>query len=284
MITYQQAFYGLKNDLQQVYDAQEAAAIAHEILFHITGLDKLQRLMKKEELLTAVQEKQFADMQQQLLAGRPMQYVLETAWFMGRPFYVNEQVLIPRPETEELVQWIIDGQTPESQAAIIDIGTGSGCIPISLKLAMPQTQISACDVSTGALAVAQRNAAELSAAIRFIQLDFLSDERNRLPAFDIIVSSPPYIPDSYRAETDSHVKDHEPSLALFVPDSDPLLFYKAIAAFGQEHLKRGGAVYCELHADHAEATKEMFAATGYHADLRKDMHGNWRMLKGRLAG
>lgn len=284
MITYQQAFYGLKNDLQQVYDAQEAAAIAHEILFHITGLDKLQRLMKKEELLTAVQEKQFADMQQQLLAGRPMQYVLETAWFMGRPFYVNEQVLIPRPETEELVQWIIDGQTPESQAAIIDIGTGSGCIPISLKLAMPQTQISACDVSTGALAVAQRNAAQLSAAIRFIQLDFLSDERNRLPAFDIIVSNPPYIPDSYRAETDSHVKDHEPSLALFVPDSDPLLFYKAIAAFGQEHLKRGGAVYCELHADHAEATKEMFAATGYHADLRKDMHGNWRMLKGRLAG
>jgi release factor glutamine methyltransferase len=278
-MTYQQAFYDLKNGLQQLYDAQEAAAIAHEVLYQVIRLDKLERLMKKDELLTGAQEQQFENIQAQLLAGRPMQYALQTAWFMGHAFYVDEHVLIPRPETEELVQWIIDDM-PENAATVLDIGTGSGCIPVSLKLALPHAQVSACDVSAGALAVAQRNATTLQAGVNFIQLDFLSDAREQLPSFDIIVSNPPYIPDAYRASIDVHVKDHEPSLALFVPDSDPLLFYKAIADFGKTHLQLGGAVYCELHADHAQDTQQMFENCGYaNTELRKDMHGNWRMLK-----
>lgn len=280
MTSYQQAFYGLKNELQQIYDAQEAAAIAHEVLYHISGLDKMQRLMRKEEEMPAIQEAQLQSMQASLLTGKPMQYVLETGWFMGRAFYVNENVLIPRPETEELVQWIIDDAAKNTFLQVLDIGTGTGCIPVSLKLAIPQAKITGCDISAGALAVAQKNAVAVEADVDFLQLDFLSSERNALAAYDIIVSNPPYIPDSWRAGMHSNVKDHEPALALFVPDKDPLLFYKAIADFGHHHLRNNGTIYCELHADHATETKDMFIAAGYsRTELRKDMHGNLRMLK-----
>ncbi|WP_276133891.1 peptide chain release factor N(5)-glutamine methyltransferase [Polluticoccus soli] len=273
------AFYQLRNELQPLYGAQEAAAIAHEVMFHLTGMDKLQRLVEKEKQLSATQDDQLAKMLSELKTGRPMQYVLGHAWFMGREFNVNEHVLIPRPETEELVQWIVD-DIKEQNITLLDIGTGSGCIPISLKLTLRDANITSCDISEYALQVAQENVQQLGAEVNFIQLDFLQSEHwQQLGSYDVIVSNPPYIPVTERETLHTNVRDFEPELALFVPGNDAQLFYREIAAFGKTHLKTGGTIYCELHVDYAEATQRLFEEYGYKATIKKDMHGNLRMLK-----
>jgi release factor glutamine methyltransferase len=279
-ITYNEAFYNLLAALKDIYDEREAAATAHEALEHLTGFGKLDRIVKKDERLTEEQQQQYEVMRNDLAAGKPLQYVTGVAWFMGRPFKVDNNVLIPRPETEELVSWIAKDyfkQAPE----ILDIGTGSGCIPISLKLALPDSTVYSCDISAGAIAVATENTGRLEADVELFQLDFLNKEqREVLSGFDIIVSNPPYIPQSEAANIHTNVKDHEPHLALFVPNDDPLLFYKAIADFGKTHLNPAGAIYCELHADHATASEELFRNKGYkNVMLKSDMHGNPRMLK-----
>lgn len=279
MLNYNDAFYQLRNALHHLYDGQEAAAIAHEVLQHITGMDKLKRLVDKDKALTAEQENNYHQMQAKLLSGKPLQYVTGHAWFMNRAFMVNENVLIPRPETEELVGWILQNQ--QGNKTILDIGTGSGCIPVSLKLAMPQVIVTACDISEGALSVAQYNAKTLHADIQFVQLDFLqSQQRDILPSYDVIVSNPPYIPVTEKETLHTNVRDHEPGTALFVPGDDPLLFYREIALFGKTHLNSNGAIYCELHAEYALATKKLFEEMNYsHVTIKKDMHGNLRMLK-----
>lgn len=279
-LTNNTAFYDLLATLKATYDEREAAAIAHEALEHLTGLRKLDRIVKKDEYLTEEQQQQYELMKTDLATGKPLQYVTGVAWFMGRPFRVNNNVLIPRPETEELVSWIAGDhfkQAPE----ILDIGTGSACIPVSLKLALPESTIYSCDVSEGALEVAIENAGRLEAAVEFFRLDFLDKkQREVLSNFDVIVSNPPYIPQSEAANIHSNVKDHEPHLALFVPNEDPLLFYRAIADFGKTHLKANGAIYCELHADNAKDTETLFKDEGYRdIMLKTDMHGNPRMLK-----
>lgn len=279
VMTYSEAYYQLAAQLQALYDGQEAAAIAHEALHHITGLNRLERLMRKEDELNGAQAAQYETIKAGLLAARPLQYVLGTAWFMGRAYMVNENVLIPRPETEELVQWIVD-EHKDAAISILDIGTGSGCIPISLKLTLPAATVSSCDISESALEVAKQNAARLDAAVNFMHLDFLDVmQQGELGMYDVIVSNPPYIPLSEKETLHDNVKNHEPALALFVAD-DALLFYKAIAAFGKAHLKKSGVIYCELHRDYAQQTGAMFATAGYaHVEVRKDMHGNERMVK-----
>lgn len=279
MYTIQSAYQHLKHALTSIYDEHEATAIAHEYMEHLCGLTKLQRLTHKDSILNDEQEDQFTTDTHRLISGVPMQYVIGTAWFMGREFIVDEHVLIPRPETEELVQWVIDNHNGE-QAAILDIGTGSGCIPISLKLNLPSTSVTSCDVSKEALAVATENARRLDADINLIEVDFLNPiKRDGLGHFDIIISNPPYIPDAYKADMHSNVKDHEPNLALFVPDNDPLIFYKAIADFGLTHLKPNGSIYCELHADHAKETEALFIDMGYkNVVLKHDIFGKQRML------
>ena len=281
-MTLSQAFYSLRAALVNLYDESEAAAIAHEYLFSLTGKDKLQRLMDKEMQLSDAQKADYDAALPRLLAGEPLQYITGLAHFLGRDFNVNKYVLIPRPETEELVQWIIDdfGRNIAGDLNILDIGTGSGCIPVSLKLAIPKTMLTTCDISSDAIALAQSNAQKFGADISLLQLDFLVEERrNSLPQYDIIVSNPPYIPIAEKKGLSSNVRDYEPSTALFVPNEDPLLFYRHIAIFAQTHLKEGGAVYCELHRDYAGDTGEMFQSFGYHTILREDMHGALRMLK-----
>jgi protein-(glutamine-N5) methyltransferase, release factor-specific len=281
MLSYNDAFYQLKNRLQPLYDAQEAAAIAHELLEHVTGLSKLQRLSQKDELLNDAQHEQYVQSSAGLAEGKPLQYELGYAWFMGRRFEVNEHVLIPRPETEELVQWIIDDNKTATDMKILDVGSGSGCIPISLKLALPDAMITSCDISEQALVVARKNGDDAQADVEWLQLDFLNEQRQEaLPGFNIIVSNPPYIPAGEEKTLHDNVVKYEPHLALFVPDDDALLFYKAIAMFGKQHLLQGGAIYCELHVDYAVATKTMFIEEGYtQVSLKEDMHGNLRMLK-----
>lgn len=280
MLSYQQAFYSLCKQLGKIYSDTEAAAIAHEIMEFVTGKGRLQRLVEKDNHLDERQQSLYDNAIVRLLNGEPLQYITGVQWFFGKPFQVNTSVLIPRPETEELVQWVIDEWQDKNDLTILDIGTGSGCIPISLKLKLPAASIAAIDVSKSALTVALQNAQQHQAEIFFLKMDFLKEDQwEKFGQFDIIVSNPPYIPEQELDTLERNVRDFEPEIALFVPDTDALLFYRHIARFAKEHLSPDGAVYCELHRDYAQATQAMFEAMSYKATLRKDMHGNDRMLR-----
>lgn len=280
MLTYDTAYRELIKSLDTIYDSREATAIANIAMEAITGMDRLQRVVKRDEVLNTEQIKKFEGYKTELLRGIPVQYCIGKALFMGNEYFVDNRVLIPRPETEELVQWMID-DLKESECKILDIGTGSGCIPISLKLSLPTLNITSVDISADALEVAIKNAYELNAEVHFIELNFLNEENwQTLLSFDIIVSNPPYIPVTEKENIHPNVKDHEPNEALFVPDNDPLLFYRKIADFSRENLNTNGSIYCELHIDHALQTKELFEQYGYsNVELLKDMNDNWRMLK-----
>jgi release factor glutamine methyltransferase len=281
-MTLHEAFYTLKTELNKLYPEQEAQAIAHEVMENITQLSKIDRLMSKEQLLSSSQQNEWDYILDELLQGKPMQYVLGKCYFMGKEFLVNENVLIPRPETEELVIWILNDWAQDKEGkSIFEIGTGSGCIPISLQAEWPEAQINACDVSLGALAVAQKNASHLEQDINFFEQNILDKSLwHHLPQYDIIVSNPPYIPIKEITTMEANVHEHEPHLALFVADTDRFLFYRIIAQLGKTKLKEGGAIYCEIHRDFPEETKAVFEAEGYtNIELRKDMHDNWRMIK-----
>lgn len=281
-MTLNEAFYTLKKELTVLYTETEAIAIAHEVMENITKLSKIDRLMSKELLLNSSEQNEWDYVLDELLQGRPLQYVIGESYFMGKVFLVNESVLIPRPETEELVIWILnDWAQNRERKSILEIGTGSGCIPISLKAEWPEAHINACDLSIDALTLAQKNARKIGQEINFFEQDILDKNLWKyLPAFDIIVSNPPYIPQKEATEMDAHVTKHEPHLALFVEDKDRFLFYRTIAQLGKTKLKEGGAIYCEIHRDFPEETKAVFEAEGYtNIELRKDMHDNWRMIK-----
>ena len=292
-----------------MYDANEAVAMTHLFLEYITGLNKSDRLLKKDTLFNERQQELFDAKSKQLTKGKPIQYVTNSAWFMGREFLVNESVLIPRPETEELVQWILDevvsrkslvlspgdnegnGSQPPERIRTLDIGSGSGCIGLSLARLLPNAIVTCTDVSKEAIEVLKTNIEWVLNAnekkkgldnITIKALDFLNEtQRNKqLGRYELIVSNPPYIPASEKAKMHKNVTDHEPAIALFVPDNDALVFYRAIAAFGKEHLSSNGYIYCELDAAHAAACKTLFEAAGYKdVEIKKDMHGNWRMLR-----
>lgn len=280
MLTYITAYNDLKAALTGLYDAREATAIAGEVIEHITGAGRLQRIIDKDKILTMEESQDLHRLKDLLLKGTPLQYVLGFAWFLGEQYVVNEHVLIPRPETEELVEWVV-AESGGNVESILDIGSGSGCIPVSLKLKLSYASVTSVDISTNALSVARQNAINIGADVDFVEFDFLNTTSwSELSSYDIIVSNPPYIPESERQSLHSNVRDFEPGTALFIPDADALLFYRHIARFGKEHLSSGGLIYCELHMDYAQETELMFRQEGYmYTELRKDMHGNMRMLK-----
>ncbi len=213
---------------------------------------------------------------------QPVQYVLHEAWFYGMKLYVDEHVLIPRPETEELVEWMLkDAETNKQPINILDIGTGSGCIPIALKKNMPAAEVWAVDISNEALLVAQRNADTQQTSITFQQADILNKPYpSVLPTFDVIVSNPPYIPLSDKTAMHPNVLQHEPHLALFVANEDPFLFYNAIVDFAQSHLNPGGSLYFEIHEAMGEQVKQLLTQKGFiNAQVKKDMQGKDRMVK-----
>jgi release factor glutamine methyltransferase len=216
--------------------------------------------------------------------------VLEEAWFYGMKLYVDENVLIPRPETEELVDWLIKEVqssgliVPGSQSGIknlLDIGTGSGCIPLAIKKSFPALKVHSCDISEGALNVAKKNAAAQQLNIHFHHLDILSETaRNQLPVFDSIISNPPYIPQKDKTTMAANVLQYEPHTALFVDDNDPLLFYKAIAGFAASHLTKKGMVYLEIHEGMADGVIDVFKQKGFtRIELKKDLQGRDRMIR-----
>lgn len=206
----------------------------------------------------------------------PIQQITGTAWFRNRRFKVNSSVLIPRPETELLVQEVINQNS--KAPTILDVGTGSGCIAISLALEIPDSKVIALDVSEQALAVAKENALTHNVSVQFILSDFLNDDL-KLSNLDFLVSNPPYVMNKEKQQMDSNVLNFEPSLALFVPDSNPLLFYKALAERGKQLLSINGKVIAEINPLLAKETKELFEQSGYkNSKLIRDLEGKDRLV------
>lgn len=283
-MTMQEATYYLLNKIRSICSEGEASQITDWVMEHLTGSKKAERMIYKNETITDKEETQLRQYTERLLEHEPVQYVLSEAWFCGFRFYVDKTVLIPRPETEELVEWIISNcKFPVDELKILDIGSGSGCIPISLKRRIRKAEVWGCDISEEALAVARKNADTLGTDVNFVLLDFLNEEqRNQLPSFDIIVSNPPYVPAKDKQAMQQNVLNYEPHTALFVPDNDPLVFYNAMAEFGKTHLNRSGSIYCEIHEDLGEPVTKLFHSHGYTSELKKDMQQKDRMIKSGL--
>ncbi len=269
--------------LSAIYPEGEASAILTWVIEHITGTGR-EELTREDPLLSPEHIDRLHNIMPRLFQSEPVQYILHESWFCGLPFYVDHNVLIPRPETEELVEWIISNcKFPIDTLNILDVGTGSGCIAIALKRRMRKTTVWGCDISAAALEVAKGNAMQLGTEVNFVQLDFLSnEERSSLPPFDLVVSNPPYIPVSDRLSMDANVRDHEPATALFVADDDPLIFYRVLASFGKEKLNASGTLYMEIHEDMGNEIMALLEEQGYYPELKKDMQGKDRMVRARL--
>ena len=280
----QEANNHLTGQLKAIYEESEAENISDWVLEHITGKKRTDRIMNKEKPLNPEQASQLTQYLDRLLQHEPVQYVLSEAWFCGLKFYVDKNVLIPRPETEELVEWIIsDCKFPIDTLSILDVGSGSGCIPIALKKRLGKADVWSCDISPEALRVANQNATTLGINVKFIELDFLNEpKREKLPSFDIIVSNPPYIPVKDKDTMRLNVLNHEPATALFVPDNDALIFYKATADFGKKHLTGNGVIYMEINESLGEETVIVFQSNGYKTVIKKDMQVKERMIKAFL--
>ena len=272
----------LKKQLAGQFESVELNPILSILIEHVTGWDQVQQVIHKDDSISAAQQLTFETSAEALLAGRPIQYITGKAWFMGEAYAVNDQVLIPRTETEELVEWIIEYAAIKGNALrILDIGTGSGCIAIAIKKALPEATVSAIDISTGALKIAATNAAALKADIEFTCLDILNTAF--LPGqYDVIVSNPPYIPMQEMKNMELQVTDHEPNIALFVPDEDPLVFYKAIARLAKLHLSANGQLFFEIHYDQGDAMIALLDEMHFHAELRADIFEKDRMVRASL--
>lgn len=287
--------------LTAIYNEREAQAIVRTVLDALFGMSLTDICLGKVTQLSADDTTRLEKIMQRLEKSEPVQYVLGAEWFAGRLFDVAPGVLIPRPETEDLVKWTCDEAKEKEDnskeergkeekevskkeevphPSILDIGTGSGCIAITVALALPQARVTAWDISTDALAIAAGNAHRLGASVRFEHQDALSapDDEER---WDVIVSNPPYICDRERADMSDNVLSYEPELALFVPDSDPLLFYRAIARYASKALKPGGRLLFETNTAYAHEVAQAMADEGFTAiEVRNDCFGKPRMVKG----
>ena len=267
----------IKENLGSYYPAGEVAAFTCIIATEILGIPQMTFFLKENVELTHEQEATLEDAIKRLQKYEPIQYIQGYSDFCGLRFKVTPATLIPRPETSELVEWVASEATGNER--ILDIGTGSGCIAVSLANKMPQSKVTAWDISNEALAVATENSRSNGTEVLFEQVDILS-YRPEENLFDIIVSNPPYIKENEKSAMHANVLDWEPHTALFVPDSDPLLFYRTIAIKGLQILKPGGRLYFEINRAHGSETMEMLAGLGYTGiELRKDFAENDRMIK-----
>lgn len=282
-MTIKEAYNGFVERLGAVYDLSEARSIARIVFEDALMAHDLQSKMP----LLAIQEIELNKIQERLLQNEPIQYILGVADFYGLKFKVDRNVLIPRQETEELVFWILETIQKEiknTAISILDIGTGSGCIPITLKKKMPQLNTSGIDISSNALRIAKLNAAFHKTMIEWVECDVLDkNQRQLLQFYDIIVSNPPYIPEQERTIMSDNVTKFEPELALFVSDDNPLLFYEIIADFAKEHLNPQGYLFFECNEFNALLVKKLLKNQGFkNVILQNDMNGKPRMLRGQL--
>lgn len=272
--------FELRNKLKTCYPASEAAALARIICCEVLG-QRLTDYVQNEPLeLDEAQSLAVDSLERRLLRFEPLQYILGSARFLGRDFHVEPGVLIPRPETEELVERMLK-EVP-ANARIVDIGTGSGCIAITLAKELPDAQIEAWDISEVALRVARQNAQAWQAKVNFVQRDVLKWTPEGKGETDILVSNPPYVTESERADMDPNVRLYEPDGALFVPDKDPLRFYRRIGLLGRQLLTPGGKLYFEINRAYGQETAALLRTQGY-TEVRtdKDLSGNDRFVTAR---
>jgi release factor glutamine methyltransferase len=286
METVKDVFTEYRTQLKALYDAQEADAIALTVLKEVTGQSSAYlKAFPEYPLPVEIQEKMKAILRE-LGTGKPLQYVLGHTEFYGLPFKVNPSVLIPRPETEELVEWVLKCDLPQTDINILDIGTGSGCIAISLKKNIPQANVWAIDISADALKTAKENAALNDVEVNFIKTDILTLTHNSQLTthnYNIIISNPPYVTPTDKELMHTNVTDFEPHTALFVPQDDPLLFYKAITDLAAKNLAKGGLLFLEINESYGNETVAMLKAKNFtQVELRKDMSGRDRMIKAVL--
>ncbi len=265
--------------LKKIYSNGEAHAIANIAFEHFAKTSKKDLLLKSNEILSDEIYSSLNSALNKLLTHEPIQYIINEAWFYNLKFYVTNDVLIPRPETEELVHEVINFLKINNGKSVLDIGTGSGCISISIKKNIPNANVMAIDVSEAALEVAKKNATTNNIAIDFRTTDFL-DENNyaAFEKFDVIISNPPYIPEDEKNILDKNVTAHEPHLALFVPQNDSLIFYKRILSFAENHFNQNGRIFLETHENLAKETAALFIEKNYKVEIKKDMQGKERML------
>ncbi len=267
------------NELRPFYEAHEASVITGMLFENILQADKSQII---KEPGREVDQSHIENLQQaleQLKTHMPVQYVTGTAWFHKLEFQVTPDVLIPRPETEELVQEAVSFIQKGNNLQVLDIGSGSGCIPITIKNKIPGVVVTGIDISSAALSVAKKNAITHDTAITWLQLDFLDEAKwADLFVYDVIISNPPYIPENEKEKLDKNVTAFEPGQALFVPDNEPLVFYKKIAEFGKLHLAEGGKIFMETHEDYAREVAAHFTQEGYEALVIKDFYEKERMV------
>ena len=305
-MTYEELWHRLT----PLYDAGEAKAIVRWVLDVRFGLSWTDILCGKVTELSAHDQTELEKIMQRLEKGEPVQYIIGVTDFFGRQFHVAPGVLIPRPETEELCRWILASdehgltrtvrESPyqsdaevrvsprQSDANILDIGTGSGCIAITLALELPDAKVTAWDISDEALCIAAGNAKSLGANVTFERMDVLNTSLTShlsplTSQFDLIVSNPPYICENEKSAMECNVLEHEPHLALFVPDDDPLLFYRAIAQYAIEGLKPQGSLFFEINPLYADDLAQMLRIMSYHdISIRQDQFGKPRFLKATI--
>jgi release factor glutamine methyltransferase len=318
-MTIAEAYTHTVEQLSSIYDDREAASVTDLVMESRFGIRRIDRIIRKNEPLSEAQQQLLQADATALLTNRPVQYVLGEAWFDGQLLKVNDQVLIPRPETEELVHWVAEGAAaggptatqgasaqhsatqgssaqrsatqgasvqhsgPGAGVSILDIGTGSGCIPVALARHLPSATLHAADISSPALEVARENARRSGASIKFYTLDFLEESNwTQLPAPDILVSNPPYIALAEKDGMHIRVLDQEPHLALFVPNEDPLLFYRKLARYAMKHMHPGSLVYAEINEALGKETQALLLSEGLvEVMLKKDLQGKDRMIRAR---
>ncbi len=269
----------IQTELKGYYPDNEIQSFGYLLLEKITGFSRSEILINKNTKFSSEQWNKLNSFLFKLKEYVPIQYLLGETEFYGLNFLVNSSVLIPRPETEELIEWIVKENDKNSALQILDIGTGSGCIAISLKHEFPFANVDACDISHEAIETARLNAKINHTEIHFFEADILKN-----PLFDkkwdIIVSNPPYVPENEKETLLPNVLNYEPLLALFVPKDDPLLFYRNIVDFAQIHLNQGGKLYFEIHYKAGENIVTLLEQEGFQQiELKKDLSGNDRMIR-----
>lgn len=266
-----------KSSLKDLYDAEELVAISRMVFTEVLNLSPSELLLNQDENIKEETQKELIIILERLKQAEPVQYVLRAAWFCDLKFKVNKHVLIPRPETEELVRWILE-ENKFLTPSILDVGTGSGCIAIALAKQIKKASVSAMEISTEALKVANHNALSHAVEIRFLK-DTILQPMDSSMRYDIIVSNPPYVMQSEKESINKHVLDFEPHLALFVDDNDALIFYKAIIEFADSHLHVGGKLYFEINEAKSQAVVSLFNKRKFkNVTIKKDMQGKERMV------
>ena len=277
MKTINDAFAQFKQGLSGIYDAQEISSISMMVLTEVINTSNAMIKAVGDRHLTFAQQNKLNNILDQLKTGKPLQYALGYTEFFGLKFLVNPATLIPRPETEELVQWVIDSVS-DDKLSILDIGTGTGCIAISLKKKLKSAQVAAIDISVDALNTAKENARLNKVEVNFLEADILNYQSNN--HYSVIVSNPPYVTLDDKKLMHRNVTDFEPHTALFVPENDPLIFYKAIADFALGNLENGGLLFFEINESLGKETAQLLMDKGFKdIEIRKDLSDRDRMIK-----